>query len=295
MLPGHEPRPCTKYAEEPRFVQNAVATRSDKQFEFGIFKMSGERLAGNVSAVPAFRGWGVLPREVGLAADDPDFLGYVETFDDNLVVVGRSQRAVGAMGNTILGALLAAGTLICMSALAIGYLLSRNVSAKLQVIDDTLGEVSRGNTEIRVPIGKFDDQIDHVSRQINTHLDRLSEFMALMRNTIVAIAHDLKSPLNRAYILLQETAQAETGAPAETLDRALGELDALGGVLDTVLRISRIETLDDNSSFAAFSSAELARDLVQTFEPVIDATGQTLASSIPKGEGPPIFGDARMV
>jgi signal transduction histidine kinase len=215
--------------------------------------------------------------------------------DGMLVVVGRSQQAVSAVTSSIIVPLLVAGLVICISALSIGYVLSRSVSVKLQVIDDTLGEVSRGNSDVRLPIGKFDDQIDHVSRQINTHLARLSEFMGLMRNTIVAIAHDLKSPLNRAYILLQETSTQESGVPSEKLDRALSELDTLGDVLDTVLRISRIESLGDNSAFAAFSPADLMRDLVQTFEPVVEAAGQTLSSAIPPGESASILGDARMV
>ncbi len=273
-----------------RFVQAAVATRSDKQFAFGLFRPKGGQLAGNVREKPGFRGFGVLPKVAG----DSAFLGYAEMVGDTLVVVGRSQQSVNAVGNAIIVPLIVAGFVICFSALSIGYFLSRNVSAKLQVIDDTLAEVARGNTAVRLPVGPFDDQIDHVSRQINTHLGRLSEFVALMRNTIVAIAHDLKSPLNRAYILLQETAAVDN-SPPEKLDRALAELDTLGDVLDTVLRISRIETGADNSGFAAFSPAALLRDLTQTYEPVIEAAGQTLTSAIPDGEGAQAFGDARMV
>jgi signal transduction histidine kinase len=135
-----------------------------------------------------------------------------------------------------------------------------------------------------------------VSRQINAHLDRLSEFMAGMRNTIVAIAHDLKSPLNRAYLLLQEAALESRSEPASAkLERAQEEMETLGGVLDTVLRISRIETSDDRSSFTAFSSALLVRDLAQTFEPVIEAAGQTLHWDDVPADGAPIFGDRRMV
>jgi signal transduction histidine kinase len=135
-----------------------------------------------------------------------------------------------------------------------------------------------------------------VSRQINAHLDRLGELLAGMRNTIVAIAHDLKSPLNRAYMLLQDAADEDAPAQASVkLKRAQSEMETLGGVLDTVLRISRIETSDDSSGFAAFSSAALLRDLAQTFEPVLEAAGQTLDSaSVPAG-GAMVFGDRRMV
>jgi signal transduction histidine kinase len=280
--------------ELTRFVQNAVATRSDKQFAFGLFHPKGARIAGNLTVRPHFEGFGVLPREPNLGADDDDFLGYAEMVGGILVVVGRSEEAMSAVGDGILVPLIIAGLVICASALAIGYLLSRNVSAKLQVIDDTLAEVGRGNTAVRIPAGQFDDQIEHVSRQINTHLTRLSEFMGLMRNTIVSIAHDLKSPLSRASILLQDAASDEPPDRAK-VDRAMAELDTLSGTLDTVLRISRIETSEDKSGFKSFPAAPMLRELAQTFEPVVEANGQTLAVTIPEGDGPSIFGDPRMI
>ncbi len=277
-----------------RFIQDSVATRSDKQYAFGVFH-TGKRLAGNITVEPKFRGWGLLDHEVG-QADGVRFVGFVEALGDNIVVVGRSETFMAAISGTIRDALILAGCVICASVLVIGYLISRGVSSKLDVIDTTLGQVSHGNSEIRLPIGPSNDQIDHVSRQINAHLDRLSEFMSGMRNTVVAIAHDLKSPLNRAYILLQQAAdEREPEAASVKLERAQEEMDTLRGVLDTILRITRIETSDDNSNFAAFSPTALLRDLAQTFEPVVEGNGQTLRCPDLTGEGVPIFGDRRMV
>ena len=279
-----------------KFIRGAVATHSDKQSAFGLFKLSGRRIAGNISSAPVFRGWGLLPAETSQGADNAPFLGYVEMLDDNIVVAGRSQRFVTTESGVILNALILAGLVICACVLAIGYVLSYGVSSKLETIDRTLDQVSRGNSEVRLPVGRSNDQIDHVSRQINAHLDRLGEFMAGMRNTIVAIAHDLKSPLNRAYLLLQDAAQeSEPAATADKLEKAQSEMETLGGVLETVLRISRIETSDDSSSYTAFSSALLARDLAQTFEPVIEAAGQTLRCDDIPDDGAPIFGDRKMV
>jgi len=278
-----------------KFIKAAVATRSDKQSEFGLFKLSGRRIAGNVTVAPTFRGWGLLPLEPGQTADNR-FLGYVEMLDDNMVVAGRSQRFVETESGVILNSLILSGLVICLAALGIGYFLNRGVSQKLAVIDRTLAEVSHGNSEARLPVGRSNDQIDHVSRQINAHLDRLSELLANMRNTIVAIAHDLKSPLHRAYMLLQEAADESAPLAASSkLTRATGELETLGGVLDTVLRISRIGTSNDSSTFTRFSAAVLVQDLAQTFEPVIEAAGQTLRWAAVPESGADVFGDRKMV
>jgi len=283
-------------SELVKFIRAAVATRSDKQSAFGLFKISGKRIAGNIPSAPNFRGWGTLPTEGAQAQGDTPFLAYAEMLDDNVVVAARSERFVLTESGVVLNALILAGIVICASALVIGYVLSHGVSSKLEVIDRTLDQVSRGNSEVRLPVGRTNDQIDHVSGQINAHLDRLSEFMGGLRNTIVAIAHDLKSPLNRAYLLLQDAAEeTDPSAASAKLERAQSEMETLGGVLDTVLRISRIETSDDSSSYTAFSAAELVRDLALTFDPVIDGNGQTLTWENVPTSGAPIFGDRKMV
>lgn len=275
------------------FIRDSLATRADGQFAFGLYTLQGRRIAGNIVGDPRFSGWGSVA--IAQSPGQP-FVAYAERLEDSVVIVGRSQSFVQTMTGAIVNELILAGCVICSAALGIGWVLSHRVSSKLGVIDRTLEEVSRGNGEARVPVGRSNDQIDHVSRQINAHLDRLSEFMSSMRNTIVAIAHDLKSPLNRAYIVLQDAADdADPARGQAKLLRAQAEMETLRDVLDTVLRISRIETSDDSSNFALFSPVSLTQDLAQTFEPVIEAAGQTLRYSCAAQSGPRIFGDRKMV
>jgi signal transduction histidine kinase len=277
------------------FIHDSVVTRPDNQFAVGLFDAAGASLTGNVAALPAFRGWGYFA-SASDATDNAPFIGFVAQMGSNMVVIGRAESLMAAISADIVNALIFAGIIICAAALAIGYILSSGVSRKLDVIDQTLDAVSRGNGEIRLPVGRSNDQIDHVSRQINAHLDRLSDFMASMRNTIVAIAHDLKSPLNHAYLLLQDA--AEESDPVRTsamLDNAVSEMETLGSILDTVLRISRIEASDDSTNFAPFSAAHLLGDLAQTFEPVLESGGQSLDTAGLRDEDATIFGDRKMV
>ncbi|MEP7240749.1 MAG: HAMP domain-containing sensor histidine kinase [Devosia sp.] len=281
--------------ELTRFIENAVATRSDKQFAFGLFEPSGRVIAGNITRAPSFHGWGSIEAPTAQSEGDPPFLAYTEKLGNRVIVVARSQHTAAAIADAILEALIASGIVIGGAALVIGYASSRRVSVKLAIIDDTLAEVAGGNTEVRLPIGRSSDQIDHVSRQINAHLDRLSDFMGAMRNTIVAIAHDLKSPLGHAYMLLQQAGAARTPREAASMiDDAQTEMDRLSQIIDTVLRISRIEASNDSSSFATFSASDLVRDLAQTFEPVAEAAGQKLNLRLPLAEVP-LFGDRRMI
>src|SRR3569623_2721041 len=134
--------------------------------------LSGRRFVGNITVAPTVRGWGVLPAEPGQPADN-QVLAYVEMLDNNVVGAGRSQRFLATESGVVLNALILAGGVIAAIALVIGYVLSHGVSSKLEVIDDTLAQVARGDSEVRLPVGRSNDQIAQVSRQINAHLARL--------------------------------------------------------------------------------------------------------------------------
>ena len=96
-------------SELVKFMRAAVATRSDKQSAFGLFKISGKRIAGNIPSAPNFRGWGTLPIEGAQAQGDSPFLGYAEMLDDNVVVAARSERFLLTESGVILNALILAG------------------------------------------------------------------------------------------------------------------------------------------------------------------------------------------
>jgi signal transduction histidine kinase len=279
-----------------QFINWALATRSSEGFAFGMFTEAGDHLSGNLTTLPAFEGWGQITAAAGDASSPKTLIGYAGEIGDHIVVVAHSNGIVSTTGNTVLEALLIAGLVIAMTSLGTGYVVSRGTSQRLHRLAQTLGSVAGGNSDIRLPVSPRNDQIDFVSRQINGYLDRLAELMTGMRNTAIAIAHDLKTPLNRVSILLQnaETAQ-DPDQIRGYLDKIHDELDGLKSVLDTILRISRIEASDDTSTFAQIDLTDMARDLVQTFEPVLEEQGQTIRFIEPQASVSPTFGDRRML
>ena len=274
------------------FVNDATPQRAPRHVLLGLFAPDGRHLAGDITHLPSFREWGhiTLPTRVG----GPDYLAYVAELRGMVIVAGGSLAFMNASVAGLWRALLLSGILVAIGALVIGATFSFGVSAKLNKMAETLDHVSRGNTAIRLPIGRSNDQVDRISQQINAHLDRLSELMGNMRRTVIAVAHDLKSPLSRVYILLQEAATADEPAKTEALERAQDEIEGLSGIVDTVLRISRIETSDDRSGFSEFAADGLVGDIAQTFAPVVESEGCALVYE-PSLEDTTIYGDRRML
>lgn len=277
------------------FINWATSTRDATAFAFGLFTDTGVHVGGEIRTRPPFDGWGDLATEATAAAATDPLKAFVGKVGDYTVVVGRSLRVVRITSDAVIQTLALAGLGIVCLGLITAFELSRRTSLRLRTMARTLDYVSRGNSAIRLPISKRDDQIDFVSRQINGYLDLLAELMQTMRSTAIAIAHDLRTPLNRVSIVIQELeASDDPEVIRSALETAHREIDDLGAVLDTILRISRIEASEDTSSFEVFALAPVMAEMAETFEPALEARGQTLHFVGASG-APPVFADRRML
>jgi signal transduction histidine kinase len=162
---------------------------------------------------------------------------------------------------------------------------------------DTLQRVSDGETGARVAVSPDNDQIDRIARIMNGHLDALSALMHSTTSSAVAIAHDLKRPLSRAYLRLEKAMRdAGLGAQAqEDLDAVHEELAQLTAIFETILRIARIDADHGRPLQGLVDLGELATELGETYEVVAEESGQTLVLDIESGRPLHVRGDPGML
>jgi signal transduction histidine kinase len=261
----------------------------------GWFDQNAGKLAGNLNIAPDFIGWSRL--RVETLSPGHDYYAYASKLDKTTIVVGRSSKMVEVVRDTLLWVLLLGGASAAVLSLLIGYSTSRGVYAKLQALAATLDLVSKGDTQVRLTVSKADDQIDRISRQLNLHLDRLSTLISSTRNTATSIAHDLRTPLNRAFLILQEAKLARVGSEEldDLIQRAEDELTNVNQIFDTILRISRLETTTTQSGFDNISVDVLLAEMAETYQPVIEAADQALSYARTAGAVPRVYGDQKML
>jgi signal transduction histidine kinase len=261
----------------------------------GWFDQNAGKLAGNLNIAPDFIGWSRL--RVETLSPGHDYYAYASKLDKTTIVVGRSSKMVEVVRDTLLWVLLLGGASAAVLSLLIGYSTSRGVYVKLQGLAATLDLVSKGDTQVRLTVSKADDQIDRISRQLNLHLDRLSTLISSTRNTATSIAHDLRTPLNRAFLILQEAKLARVGSEELTdlIQRAEDELTNVNQIFDTILRISRLETTTTQSGFDNISVDVLLAEMAETYQPVIEAADQVLSYARTAGAVPRVYGDQKML
>lgn len=226
---------------------------------------NGVKLVGNLNVAPALlkltRKIEVVPTREG---DTVATSG--KTFDTVQLVVGRDTKLIDVTLRTLVYVLLAAFLLIFIAVLFAGWVLSKQSLKKLARISATLERVGRGDTTARIGDMSGDGQIDRIAAMIDLSLARLTALTESSQNTIRAIAHDLRTPLNRALIHIEDAAAAPESKRDSLLADAQEELLKLGAVFDTMLRISTLETSFDRDSFSDVDLASVISDSVPLFE-----------------------------
>ncbi|MEO6299663.1 MAG: HAMP domain-containing sensor histidine kinase, partial [Paracoccaceae bacterium] len=266
----------------------------------GLFDRTGNKLAGNIDAIPVGAGW--VDQSVTMVAKSTPTQKVTENFYLNtdtlgpfVLVVGRNLTLIELQQSRMLAAFALMGLVFSASVLAIGYFTSLQTLIKLERISTTLDLVSQGSSAERLVVSDRNDQIDRIARGMNRHLDRLSQLLATTKATAAAIAHDLRTPLSRAFLSVDTAFGAlDKGRdPRPQLEGVASELSRLRSVFDAILRISHLESTD-NPALTQIPLAPILAEMAETFGPIAEEKGQTLILT-PVQADLTALGDAAMV
>jgi signal transduction histidine kinase len=116
-----------------------------------------------------------------------------------------------------------------------------------------------------------------------------------MRQVSVDLAHELKTPMSRLCILLDEAIARLSNQDSRTaLDDALSEAMRINETFEALLRIAQIESGTRRSKFVDFDLGDLVASTFDVFEPVAEEKGQSL--TLQHGHEPlNISGDPQLI
>ncbi|MCB1678549.1 MAG: HAMP domain-containing histidine kinase [Halioglobus sp.] len=289
------------FAHVERLIANSQHLSTSGKRVIGLFNADGTWIAGTVLTPP--RDMGLKRGTLDISSTDrptDTSVGYLymcAAIGNHLLVVGHRLDAVVRARYAVLRTLAITGFLVVLSMLAFGYVLSRRSLGKLQHIERVLESVSDGDIDARIAGSPDNDQVDRIGSRMNAHLDTLSRLMATTRGTAAAIAHDLKSPLARAYMGLGralDRIEAGQDARAELADVEV-EMEQMRRMFDTYLNLARIEAGANEAQFSKFDLGALLKELADSYQPVAEDAGQYLDCECPGGQEFTITGNEAML
>lgn len=195
--------------------------------------------------------------------------------DGALLLVGRNTLAFDVGFQRILWNALGVGALFALLAAIIGYAIARQPIKRVLALQTLARDIERGGYERRAPVSQRSDEIDFLAHAFNRMLDALTDSLLRVRAAGDALAHDLRTPLARLKIRLDQVRRSPIGAAeAEALER---DLDAALSLLQNLLRLSRLEEKAEKLEAKPVSLESLAEEISDLYEPVVAEKGISIS------------------
>ena len=263
-------------------VENAVSIDPAGVMWLGLFDAHGQRIAGNVSALPA-----ELPVDGAVHVVESGALhpvvgrpvrsrAVVVTLPDGRrLVAAKDSRTIDGLGAIMRRGLLWGLTLTLIPGLLGGFLLSRAPARRIRQMQLAAEPIQRGDLSRRLPVSGRGDEIDLLAGIVNTMLAEIERLMGEVKGVCDNIAHDLRTPLTHLRARLYRTQQQLKGPEeAASLDACLADIDALMARFRALLRISELEDGQRSACFQPMDLADVMRQVHEFYGPLAEDRGQ---------------------
>lgn len=159
----------------------------------------------------------------------------------------------------------------------VGVTYSRRVRKRVAAIADTCETIMAGDLSQRLSVEAAHDEFDELATAVNHMLDRIQQQTQMLRTTFDSAAHDLRAPLYRARVRIEESLQHEdlNQGSRETMEATLAELERVQRTLGTLLQIAQADGRGPEIIAEAVDLAALAREIVELYKP--EASGGEIA------------------
>jgi signal transduction histidine kinase len=251
-----------------------------------VTNRDGRPLAGNISGWPS--NVPVRPGPLSFQIELPSANGEVETHaargvliaipDGYRLLVARDISDAAAFRDRIKMTLVWSGLVALGIGLLGGTIMSRNMLRRVEQVNRTAERVVSGNLSDRVPLRGSNDEFDQLAANLNGMLDQIERLMTGMREVTDNVAHDLKTPLARLRTRLELAllGPGDEAAQREAIRAAIGDADRLLATFNALLSIAQAEAGSGAPAGEPLDLADIARAVVELYEPVAEEKGFTL-------------------
>jgi signal transduction histidine kinase len=270
-----------------RAALTARQTRDIRRIDYlSLFDAHGELVVGNVPRMPPLPADAtahlLAAREMAAsgAAAETAIVVARRRADGGVLLLGRTLQDSYTVEDTLLRALGLAVLPMIAAILAIGALFARRASLRLTGVHEAIARIMQGHLELRLPVAREGDEIDRIAEAVNLMLDEIVRLLDQLKSVGDNIAHDLRAPLTLARIKLDHALEVAPENARAYLEAAHAQLDRAGVTIAALLRISAVENGPREKHFRDVDLAAICRQAVEFYEPVAEAKGVLLASSL---------------
>jgi signal transduction histidine kinase len=238
---------------------------------FGLFTMTGERVAGDAARIPAGLSLDGSPRDIIHDALATPRRGLAErTPWGEILVVERDTSQLVQLRRTIINALLGSGAVIASLGLASAIALSIRPLRRIRAMQAATEAIISGDFAARLPIDGNRDELDLLARIVNGMVDEIERLLVQARTVGESVAHELRTPLTRLRAVLDHASQELTGDPPRRhlLDQCIMDVDVVLVRFRALLRIAALEARSRQIGIDSVALSSIVDQVAELYQPL---------------------------
>lgn len=254
------------------------------------------RIYGNGAIARDDAGFHIVSLDRDRAEYPGAYLSLTDRLYGGLITVARSRAEIEALRGVFVNILLVSLLPSVVIALWGGLVLARRSKRHVEVVGHALDRMTSGDLAARVDIGRrWSDDLRQIGGKLNEMADAQEKSTLALKQVSSDIAHDLKTPLQRVALYLDDLEQKlrPEGDAHDLVQRSQSEVEQMAQVFQALLQLAQVEAGSPKERFEPVDLAALCRTLLDMFEPTAQENGQTLTAAI--RDVAPVSGDRALL
>ena len=204
--------------------------------------------------------------------------------DGYLLLVAAELAPERELGEAMRNQVLLALALTLVLGTGGGLWLGRRFLAQINRLSITAERIGEGWLSERISRTGSGDEFDQLAATINRMLDRIESLVANVQQVSTHVAHDLRTPLGRLRLKLEDLADAPpAAAPDHPAQEAIAILDGVQETFAALLRIAEIQSGARRAGFTRVDLSACLTRLAEDYAAVAQDAGQELVTEIAEG------------